>query len=807
MPTLIIDGKEINVKKGATIMDAAKLLGVAIPHFCYHPKLSISGNCRMCLVEVEKMPKPVVSCAMPVNDGMVVKTDSEMVLKARKGVMEFLLINHPLDCPVCDQGGECSLQDLAMKYGPDRARFHETKRQTPNHDLGPLIETEMNRCIHCTRCIRFSAEIAGVEEMGAIYRGDHMAVGPYVEGALSSEMAGNMAEICPVGALNLKPFHFQARGWELQGVDTVCGHCAVGCNTRTDHLDNQVKRVMARACDPINETWICDKGRFTYDGLATGRLQEPLSRLDNGGRQLTPVPWAQALDQAAEIIKGVKPEEVAGLADDGLQGAEELYAFQDFMRNVVGSPHIDHRIRQRDFSGDAAALTRADLLMNTPLAELPKADLVLLVGCDPRFEAPLLNLRLRQAAQAGARVFSINPRQLNSNLPNFTDVVVPPGKEVDFLGKLVTAQGGGMPGNTDAAALEAMGLATAMGRANQPAIILGAYANSHPEAEAIRRQAVALMQQANALGSAGAWNGFNRLVSRGNAAAAMDLGVVPHRGPGYGRLGESGKNASQILKAAADGEIKVLFLLGGDPLLDSVDSTLAKAALEKARVVYLGAYLTASAERADVVLSGLTVGEKESTFTNCEGRAQRSRRVTMGPIQTKEDWRILRALSDRFANPLGYNTLDALAKAMADADHRYALQGSGRDLLPACDHSPVTVGLAIARTGGEPGVGLTLVLEPAFHRDDLITRRSGIMERLDRGNLLRLNPKDAAAHKVQQGRKVRLIQGDRSVEMIAEVDARVPPGVLFGGYGYSEGLAQDLNDWGGGYPQVSLVGL
>ncbi|MBF0429270.1 MAG: NADH-quinone oxidoreductase subunit NuoG, partial [Magnetococcales bacterium] len=321
MPTLIIDGKEIDVKPGTSIMEAAKLLGIYIPHFCYHPKLPVSGNCRMCLVEVEKMPKPVISCAMPVNEGMVVKTDSDMVHKARQGVLEFLLINHPLDCPVCDQGGECSLQDLAMKYGADRSRFHDHKRRVPNYNVGPLIEMEMNRCIHCTRCIRFSEDVSGVEEMGAVYRGDHMRVGPFFDTVLSSELTGNMAEICPVGALNNKPFHFKARGWELKHVDGVCGHCSVGCHTRMDHLDGHILRVMSRTWPDGNETWICDKGRFANDGLIENRLDAPQLRVPGG--LLKKAAWADALNRAAEMIKGVKPEEVAGLATESGLGAEE----------------------------------------------------------------------------------------------------------------------------------------------------------------------------------------------------------------------------------------------------------------------------------------------------------------------------------------------------------------------------------------------------------------------------------------------------------------------------------------------------
>lgn len=797
MPTLIIDGKEISVQPGATIMEAAKLLGVAIPHFCYHPKLSTSGNCRMCLVEVEKMPKPVVSCAMPVNDGMVVKTDSEMVQKARKGVMEFLLINHPLDCPVCDQGGECSLQDLAMKYGPDRSRYHEQKRNFPNYDLGPLIETEMNRCIHCTRCMRFSTEIAGVEEMGAVYRGDHMQVGPFVEKTLSSEMAGNLAELCPVGALNLKPFHFSARGWELKRTEGICSHCSVGCHTRVDHLNDQVKRVMARSCDTINQTWLCDKGRFSYDGLTEDRLTSPTTQ-SNGGDPKE-VSWAEALDQAADILKSVKPSEVAGLASDTNQGAEELFAFQDFIRNVVGSTHLDHRLRQRDFSGDDALLTRADLLMNTPLAKLNQADLVILVGSDVRFETPLLNLRLRQATQKGARAFAIGPRQQKNNLVNLTDVVLRPGSEGDFLAQTLAAMDA--PGNNE----QANQLATALKQSKQPALILGDYGVRHPDAESLRRHSVALLDKAGALSSE--WNGFNRVAQQGNAAAAQDLGVVPHRGPGYKRIDNRGQNAAQILESAAQGTIKVLFLLGTDPTLESVDTTLARKALGKAKVIYLGAYNTPAAKLADVVLPGLTINEREATFTNMEGRAQRSLMAVMGPIQCKEDWRIFRSLSDRFAHPLGYNTREALQETIGKADHRYQLDGGNdSELSLACDHSPVTTGLKTLAASEKRG-GMVLVIEPSFHCDDPINRRSVVMAKLDKGSSLRINSNDAHKQKIQQGRKVRLIHGDRSLELIAELDPAIPEGVVFGRIGYIDALTQDLQDWNGGFPQVSLVGI
>ncbi|MEO5341191.1 MAG: NADH-quinone oxidoreductase subunit NuoG [Magnetococcus sp. MYC-9] len=803
MPTLIVDGKEISVQPGATIMDAARLLGIYIPHFCYHPQLSVAGNCRMCLVEVEKMPRPVISCAMPVSEGMVVKTDSEMVRKSRKAVMEFLLINHPLDCPVCDQGGECSLQDLAMKYGPDRSRYHEFKRHAQNYDLGPLVETEMNRCIHCTRCIRFSDEIAGVSEMGAVFRGDHMQVGPYVPKQLSSELSGNLPDVCPVGALNNKPFHFQARGWELKQSEGICAHCGVGCHVRVDHLEQQVKRVMARSCGVINQSWLCDKGRFAYDGLTRERLQRPMVRSEEN-TTLQEVSWPVALERAAELLKRFKPEQIAGLAGEGLQGAEELFAFQDFLRHVVGSVDLDHRLRQRDFSGDEQPLTRADLLMNTPLVDLARADLILLVGADPRFEAPLLNLRLRQATLAGARAFAIHPRQLNHNLAHLTQLPVLPGGEVALLeGLLQELQSG----------TESSPLAVAWRGAKRPVLLLGEYAVNHPQAESLRRLSVALLERVGALGSG--WNGFNRLTGRGNAAAAQDMGVVPHRAAGYQRLEQRGRNAQQILRAAANGEIRVLLLLGCDPGLEGVDTTLGRAALAKAFVIHIGAYQSPAVARADVVLPGLAITEREATLTNIEGRAQRSPMAVMGPLEAKEDWRILRALSDRFAQPLAYNTREALQARMASADHRYSLADrEEEELSPACDHSPVTVGLQTAASSpvSVGGGGLSLVLEPAFYQDDAVTRRSAILGQLAQGRsaglgVVRLHPQEAERHRIRAGQKVRLIRDARSLECLAALDAAVPCGALWGDMGHASALLQDLCDWDGGFPQVSLVGL
>ncbi|MBF0146885.1 MAG: NADH-quinone oxidoreductase subunit NuoG [Magnetococcales bacterium] len=777
MPTLIIDDREISVKPGATIMEAARLLGIQIPHFCYHPGLSVAGNCRMCMVEVEKMPKPVISCAMPVNEGMVVRTNSEMVKKARRGVMEFLLINHPLDCPVCDQGGECKLQDYALKYGPDRSRFQDRKRTVPNPDMGPVIETEMNRCIQCTRCIRFSTEVAGVEEMGAIFRGDHMKVVPYLnEQALSSELSGNLAEICPVGALNLKPFHFRARGWELSRKDGICPHCAVGCHTRVDFMNDQIYRIKARSCAGINQEWLCDKGRFAYEGMEEGRLQVPMVVAESGG-PLIEVSWAQALDRAAELLKGVAPEEVAGLAGAWGQGAEELYAFQDFLRHSVGTPHLDHRLQQKDFSADTSALTRADLMLNTPLAEMETADAIFLVGADPRHEMPILNVRLRKASLNGASVWSMGPCHLEANLEHLEEKVVFPGEEADFLRKVLQAM------TTRRGSRSAMAWAGALRKAKRPVILLGRYAIDHPQAELLRRLVVALLGKAESVVEG--WNGYNRMVAEGNAAAAEDMGVVPHRGPGHTPAAHVGMNTREILANAVRGGIKVLFLMGVDTENEEIDAPLAEAVLAGTRVIHLGAFNSRVAEAADVVLPGLVHGERSSTLTNGEGRVQRSERVVNGPLTAKEDWRILRALSQRFARVLPYDDLKELRAAMGRADGRYdpAVVDSGL-LAKGCDHgAEVTRNLEfVAEISAVEGDAnrLALVFEPSFHQDTPVARRSPTMTRLERGVAFRIGSKDARKYGIVSGGKVYVECNGRSVVVTATVDERMEAGILLG---------------------------
>src|SRR6516165_7506473 len=400
MVTLTIDGREVEVPAGTTILQACQHAGIEVAHFCYHERLSIPGNCRMCLVEIEKSPKPIASCAMPATDGMVVLTDSPKAVKARKGVMEFLLINHPLDCPICDQGGECDLQDQAMAYGFDRGRFTEEKRAVRDKYFGPLVETHMTRCIHCTRCIRFLTEIAGVEELGATGRGEDMEIGTYIERALTSELSGNIIDLCPVGALTSKPYAFVARPWELVKTESIDVLDAVGSNIRIDAREGQVLRVLPRLNEAINEEWISDKTRFAIDGLRRGRLDRPYA----GRRPKRAVDWRLALELAADRLRATPGERIAAIAGD-LVDVEAMFALKELMTSL-GSANLDCR-------QDGARLDprcRAAYLFNSTIAGIERADLCLLVGTNPRFEAPLINARLRKRyLRGGFAVAAVGP--------------------------------------------------------------------------------------------------------------------------------------------------------------------------------------------------------------------------------------------------------------------------------------------------------------------------------------------------------------------------------------------------------------
>ncbi len=618
MPKLVIDDQEVDVPEGMTVLQAAELLGIEIPVFCYHPKLSIAGNCRMCLVEMEKSPKPIASCAMPASEGMVIRTQTPMVQKARKSVLEFLLINHPLDCPICDQGGECDLQDITMAYGGDASRFALNKRAVPDKEFGPLIETAMNRCIHCTRCVRFATEVAGVPELGVTGRGEHMEIGTYVEKAITSELSGNMIDICPVGALTSKPYSFRGRSWELSHTPSVDVMDAVGSSIRIDTRGREVMRILPRQNDAINETWISDKTRFAYDGLKYQRLDRPYARGQDG--HLHPVSWEEAFTLIAERLQDIPGDHVAALVGD-MVDAEAILLLKEFMTSL-GSPHMDCR----QDGAKVEAFPRCSYLFNTTISGIETADLCLLVGTNPRWEAPLVNARIRKNYLfTGLPIASIGPHhELGYPVEHL-------GNDPFILEKLLK---GRHP------------LSSQLKASKHPMMILG-------EGILRREDGVALLHLAREIAEKygfihtmkserhDVWNGFNVLQTAASRVGALDLGFVP---------GSDGYGIKEILEAIPQKKIEVVYLLGAD----EVDM----ASLKPAFVIYQGHHGDRGATAADVILPGAAYTEKSGTYVNVEGRVQRALKAASPPGEAKEDWKIIRALSEKLGIKLPYDTLE-----------------------------------------------------------------------------------------------------------------------------------------------------
>ncbi|MDF2097195.1 NADH-quinone oxidoreductase subunit NuoG [Aquibaculum arenosum] len=625
MPKVTIDGREIEVPAGITVLQACEMAGAEIPRFCYHERLSIAGNCRMCLVEMERAPKPIASCAMPVGDGMVIRTDTPTVEKARNGVMEFLLINHPLDCPICDQGGECDLQDQAMAYGYDRSRYEENKRAVSEKYMGPLIKTIMTRCIQCTRCVRFATEIAGVEDIGMVNRGEDAEI-TTLERAIDSELSGNLVDICPVGALTSAPYAFTARPWELRKTLSVDVMDAVGSNIRVDSRGREVMRVLPRIHEDVNEEWISDKTRHARDGLSRQRLDRPYLRIDG---KLRPVSWEEALTAVAERLRGLSGERMAAIAGD-LCDAESMLALKDFMTGL-GSENLECRQDGSKVGSDSRA--RSGYLFNTTIAGIEQADAVLLIGTNPRWEAALVNARIRK-------------RFLQNGLP--VGVI---GPQVDLTYETVSL-GDGLD------ALQALGrgegdFAEVLRKAERPMLILGSGAVARPDGAAILSLA---REVAESFGMAGPqapeeWNGFNVLSRAASRVGGLDLGFLP---------GPEGRDLEGILSGAEQGEIDLVWLLGADEI--------DMSRLGRAFVVYQGHHGDAGAHRADVILPGAAYTEKNGTYVNLEGRVQLGRLATFPPGEAREDWTILRALSEVVGQPLPYDNLGELRQKLIEAN-------------------------------------------------------------------------------------------------------------------------------------------
>jgi len=617
------------VPAGCTVLQACEVAGIEVPRFCYHDRLSIAGNCRMCLVEVEKSPKPVASCAMPIMPGMKIKTDTPMVRKAREGVMEFLLANHPLDCPICDQGGECDLQDQSVVFGSDRSRFREYKRTVEDKNLGPFVKTNMTRCIHCTRCVRFATEVAGVEDLGATGRGNAMEIGTYVPKYFDSELSGNIIDICPVGALTSKPYAFTARPWELDHVESVDVHDAVGSNIRIDIRGVEVMRVLPRLNEDINEEWLSDKSRFAYDGLKYQRLDTPFVRKQG---QLVPVDWPQALRAVRQGLVGVKSSQMRAIAGD-LMDAEALVALKDLF-NRLGSNNLESRVDCPNVSPDL----RSNYLFNSSIVGIEQADVILLIGCNPRMEAPIINARIRKThVHAGTQVYSLGPKAFLT-YPS-TDL----GNDPSTLEKIAAGQ------HNFNAVLKS---------AANPMVIVGASVFKRPDADAIQ---VALLQiaKSNPNLRTEEWNGLNVLHTAAARSAALDIGFVP-----------SGD--------AARKPAKFVYLLGADDLQ-------AYDIPPDAFIVYQGHHGDKGVSDAHVVLPGVAYTEKDGTYVNTEGRPQRGKKAVTTVGDAREDWKIIVALSEILGLGLPYTTLDEIRARMADIAPHLALVDQ---VQPTTFHTP-----------------------------------------------------------------------------------------------------------------------
>ncbi|MFC0101359.1 NADH-quinone oxidoreductase subunit NuoG [Sphingopyxis terrae] len=612
MPKVTVDGVEIDVPQGATVLQACEMAGKEIPRFCYHERLSIAGNCRMCLVEVAPgPPKPQASCALPAAEGQVIKTDSPMVKKAREGVMEFLLINHPLDCPICDQGGECDLQDQSVAYGRGASRYDENKRAVTEKYMGPIVKTVMTRCIQCTRCVRFAEEVAGVEDIGAIYRGENMQITSYLERAVASELSGNVVDLCPVGALTSKPYAFEARPWELTktlGIDMMD---AVGTNVRIDSRGRQVLRVLPRVNDDVNEEWASDKTRHHVDGLMRRRLDRPYVRKDG---RLVEASWAEAF---AAIKAANAGKSVAAIAGD-MVDCETMFAAKALV-NALGSDLLEGR--QTGLAYDVTSLSAVNF--NTTIAEAENADVILLVGTNLRWEAPLINTRVRKAVwKKGAKVFGIGPEV---DLTYKTEWL---GDDASLVAKLPKAAMDALKG------------------AERPMLVFGGGALSVP---GVHGAALALAKSVDAVKDG--WNGFNVVHFSAARMGALMLGYAQPGG----------------IKDIIAAKPKLTFFLGAD----EVDF----AAFDKSFKVYVGHHGDKGAHAADVILPAAAWTEKDFTTVNTEGRVQRSEKAVFAPGDAREDWSIFRALADALGVSVGFDSFDECRAAMIAAVPALGVEG------------------------------------------------------------------------------------------------------------------------------------
>ena len=783
--TVEIDGREFEAAPGSMVIEVTDQAGIYIPRFCYHEKLSVAANCRMCLVEVERAPKPLPACATPVMDGMKVKTRSAVAVGAQKDTLEFLLINHPLDCPICDQGGECPLQDQAVGYGGHLSRFEEKKRAVPDHDIGPLIETEMTRCIHCTRCVRFGDEVAGIMEFGITGRGEHLKIDTFFGSTVDSEVSGNVIDLCPVGALTSKPYRFSARSWELIDHASISPHDCVGTNISIQTLRGVVKRVLPRTNEAVNECWLADRDRYSYEATeGQHRLTEPMVRGESG---LVPVSWQQALDAAVSGLRGVIEQEdpsALGALVSPTATFEEFYLVQKLMR-ALGSDNVDHRLRQIDFTGDddAPLYPGTDL----PIERFSDCRRIVLIGSNIRKEQPLLGLRIRKAWQAGAQVAAINSMDWTFNFGFEAKTVVAPGLIPYALAQVLLAlceiKGLEIPeslakdflkgtdefsGNEDCRKTAQI-LSDQSGDA---LIVLGQSAISHPMYSCIERLTQYIAQAAGAKVA---------VLPPANSAAGWLAGCVPHRDVNGQESSTAGYNARQMIHNPRSGYL----LFNIEPSKDMADGMHATGALDSAQFVVSLQSFSQVPDYVDVVLPIAPFTENAGTFVNCEGRVQHAIAAVEPLGEARPGWKILRVLGNRFGVP-GFDYVE-----ISDVLNEASLQVDKPDNQDDSEDRPVPC--VKRETLREPGY-FELISDPQIYAVDPTVRRAHALQLTADATPLSIgmHPDDMALLDLASGTAVTLRHDLHSVNTLAVADARVARGCVYFSAGSEIGPAAAL---------------
>ncbi len=775
--TIEVDGRKLSARKGQMLIEVTDASGIYIPRFCYHNKLSVAANCRMCLVDVEKAPKPLPACATPVADGMVVRTHSDRARTAQKSTMEFLLINHPLDCPVCDQGGECELQDLALGYGKDVSRYAEAKRIVKDKDIGPLIATDMTRCIHCTRCVRFGQEVAGVMEFGGLGRGEHTEIRTFLDRSVDSELSGNVIDLCPVGALTSKPFRYTARPWELEDHASISPHDCVGANINVQARRGQVMRVLPRDNEAVNECWIADRDRFSYEALnGEDRLRVPMIRR---GTKWEETDWTTALEYTVSGLKKVLlshgPESVGALASP-ISTLEEFYLLQKLMR-ALGSGNVDHRLRQTDFSDDAAAPLFPSL--GRPLVELEHLDGALLIGANPRKDQPLVNLRLRKSVQKGARVFAVNPVDYDFSFKLAGELIAGPAQMVRALAGVARALSAlrkvefpaafaGYFRDVKPGAME-QAMAEGLSRTTNASVLLGSFALSHPQAASLRTLAQFIADACGArLGQ----------LADANGAGAWLAGGVPHRGVA-GKPAIAGRTARDMLH----NPLKAYLLLGLEPELDCLDGAAASTAMRAAEFVVMlttfkpSPYRTRAVEYADVWLPLAPFTETDGTFVNAEGRRQEFAAAVAPLADSRPGWKMLRMLGGLLGLP-GFEQggVDDVRREIDLPD-----VGPAATPFPYVIHDP--------KNDVTPAAGqlMRLAETPIYAVDPIVRRAAALQKTADNPPpAARMNAAQAEKLGFEPGNNVQLVTPQGVVRLELVVDARVPEGCVLVPAGYPE---------------------